>query len=185
MTEKRRKPSSSIDPGYYEAVGRAIKVARTSRGIGRRELAERTGLSYPYLSEIETGKKQGSSRAMMLIAEALGLRPHQLLEMGESLQSRDWDGVAEPSAQVNKEVRASWFGGQGPISNAAMDDRVVMAMSAEPPPPAGGRTRGPRESRSNIGQQKIDKRRDLHGLVDQLADDDVETVLGLVLRLTR
>lgn len=185
MTEKRRKPASSMDPSYFEAVGRAIKVARTRRGIGRRDLAGLTGLSYPYLSEIETGKKQGSSRAMMLIAEALGLRPHQLLEMGESLQSGDWGGPAEPVAAVDQEVRASWFGGERQISDAVMDDRVVMAMSAESPPPTRGRTRGPKESRSNIGQQKIDKRRDLHDLVDQLADDDVATVLGLARRLTR
>jgi len=48
--EQPPRTSSSEDPIFYVALGRAIQVLRTERGLGRRELAELAGLSYPYLS---------------------------------------------------------------------------------------------------------------------------------------
>ena len=73
----------SDDPAYYEALGRAIRVLRTERGMERKDLAEAAGLSYAYLSEIETGKKRGSSKALYVIAEALGVRPSEILVLGD------------------------------------------------------------------------------------------------------
>src|SRR5206468_2367928 len=88
MDEEPTKPTTpwvaSADPRFYPALGRAIKVLRTERGLGRRELAELAEVSYPYLSEIENGKKRASSKALVAIAAALGLRPSQLLESAES-----------------------------------------------------------------------------------------------------
>lgn len=37
-----------------------VRVFRKHRGMSIKELAEKSGLSQPYLSEIETGKKEGS-----------------------------------------------------------------------------------------------------------------------------
>jgi ribosome-binding protein aMBF1 (putative translation factor) len=48
-----------------------IRVWRTHRGLSARDLAAATGLSAPYISEIEGGKKEGSISAMKKIAEAL------------------------------------------------------------------------------------------------------------------
>ncbi len=48
-----------------------IKIIRKYRGMTQSELAEASGISRPYLTEIETGKKDGSLRAMKAIAEAL------------------------------------------------------------------------------------------------------------------
>ncbi|MBI1300078.1 MAG: helix-turn-helix domain-containing protein [Alphaproteobacteria bacterium] len=48
-----------------------IKVIRKYRGMTQNDLAEASGISRPYLTEIETGKKDGSIRAMKAIAEAL------------------------------------------------------------------------------------------------------------------
>ncbi len=50
-----------------------IKVWRSHRGMTARDLAAQADLSAPYLSEIESGKKEGSLSAMKRIAEALGL----------------------------------------------------------------------------------------------------------------
>lgn len=75
------------DPRFYEALGRAIKVHRARQDLDRKELAERAGVSYPYLAEIENGKKRASSRALVSIAEALGLLPHELLETAEDVRS--------------------------------------------------------------------------------------------------
>jgi transcriptional regulator with XRE-family HTH domain len=73
---------------FYGALGRAIKVTRTEQGIERKELARLSGLSYPYLSEIEKGKKRASTEALLPIARALGLRQSELLERAEGLLER-------------------------------------------------------------------------------------------------
>lgn len=49
------------------------RVWRSYRGLSARDLATATGLSAPYISEIESGKKDGSVSAMKKIADALGV----------------------------------------------------------------------------------------------------------------
>ncbi|MCK5384099.1 MAG: helix-turn-helix transcriptional regulator [Alphaproteobacteria bacterium] len=48
-----------------------IKIVRKYRGMTQADLAKKSGISRPYLTEIETGKKDGSLRAMKSIADAL------------------------------------------------------------------------------------------------------------------
>ncbi|PSJ54312.1 helix-turn-helix domain-containing protein [Kumtagia ephedrae] len=48
-----------------------VRVWRSYRGLSARELAEKSSLSAPYISEIESGKKEGSLSAMKKIADAL------------------------------------------------------------------------------------------------------------------
>lgn len=48
-----------------------IRVWRSHRGMSARDLAAAAGLSAPYISEIESGKKEGSLSAMKKIAAAL------------------------------------------------------------------------------------------------------------------
>lgn len=50
-----------------------IKIIRKYREMTQADLAQSSGISRPYLTEIETGKKDGSLRAIKLIAEALGV----------------------------------------------------------------------------------------------------------------
>lgn len=50
-----------------------IRVWREYRSIPARELAERTGLSAAYISEIETGRKEGSVSSLKKIAAALSV----------------------------------------------------------------------------------------------------------------
>lgn len=49
----------------------AVKVWRSHRGMAA--LAKKAGISAPYLSEIESGKKDGSLSAMKKIADALSV----------------------------------------------------------------------------------------------------------------
>ena len=49
----------------------AIKVIRKFRGMTQADLADASGISRPYLTEIETGRKDGSIRALKSIAGAL------------------------------------------------------------------------------------------------------------------
>jgi DNA-binding XRE family transcriptional regulator len=50
-----------------------VKILRKHRGFTQKDLSMEAGISRPYLTEIETGKKDGSLRAMKAIAEALGV----------------------------------------------------------------------------------------------------------------
>lgn len=50
-----------------------IRVWREHRGMSARDLAASTDLSAAYISEIETGKKDGSVSAVKRIADALGV----------------------------------------------------------------------------------------------------------------
>ena len=78
---------------FPEALGRTIKVLRTDRGLERKELAERSGISYSYLAEIESGTKQPSSQVLLALAETLGLRSHELLAQAEHRRDRAGTGA--------------------------------------------------------------------------------------------
>ncbi|MGG7581013.1 helix-turn-helix domain-containing protein [Rhizobium sp. Nf11,1] len=51
----------------------AIRVFRKYRGLTIEELAAKAGLSQPFVSQIETGKKEGSIAALKAIARVLGV----------------------------------------------------------------------------------------------------------------
>ena len=51
--------------------GSAIKIIRKYKGMTQQDLAQAADISRPYLTEIETGKKDGSIRALKSIAGAL------------------------------------------------------------------------------------------------------------------
>jgi DNA-binding XRE family transcriptional regulator len=56
-----------------------IRILRKFRGLTQAELAEASGLSRPYLTEIERGSKEGSIGAFRGIAAALHVNPGLLL----------------------------------------------------------------------------------------------------------
>jgi len=47
------------------------KLWREHRGMTQQELAKRAGISTPYLSQIETGKRQGTVETLSAIARSL------------------------------------------------------------------------------------------------------------------
>lgn len=49
----------------------AIKVWRVYRGLSQGELAEQSGISVPYLSQLETNKRKGSFKVLSSIANVL------------------------------------------------------------------------------------------------------------------
>jgi DNA-binding XRE family transcriptional regulator len=50
-----------------------IRVWRHYRDLTQQELADRAGISKPYLSQIETGKRAGTAEVLAAIAGALGV----------------------------------------------------------------------------------------------------------------
>jgi len=59
------------DTTSENGLGKAIEVQRVHLGLKRKDLADASDLSYPYISEIENGAKQPSAKAMRKIADAL------------------------------------------------------------------------------------------------------------------
>ena len=50
-----------------------VKVWREQRGLSQAQLAEAAGISTPYLSQIETGKRKASLKVLSAIADRLGV----------------------------------------------------------------------------------------------------------------
>jgi transcriptional regulator with XRE-family HTH domain len=123
-SDQRGRLRNRRDLEEATALGLAIKVERTARGMDRKVLAELAGISYPYLSEIENGAKRPSSDAVELIADALGLSPSQLWlsaeRLGESRRSSSpdramsrlddaiaYDSMTSPAFSVARSMRGS------------------------------------------------------------------------------
>jgi transcriptional regulator with XRE-family HTH domain len=62
-------------------LGRLVQQRRHELELSRRDLAERAEVSYPYLSQIETGDRDPSLRTMHKLAEALAVPVEQLAGM--------------------------------------------------------------------------------------------------------
>lgn len=54
-------------------VGENVKQARNAAGLTQEQLAERSGYSQQYLSELENGKRNPTIVAIYEIAQALGV----------------------------------------------------------------------------------------------------------------
>jgi len=50
-----------------------IRIWREHRGLTQQRLAETAGISTPYLSQIESGKRKGTTNVLAALAKALGL----------------------------------------------------------------------------------------------------------------
>ena len=59
--------------------GKRLKALREMRVMERWELAERTGLSYSTISQIETDKRTARARTVKRLADALGVPPSELI----------------------------------------------------------------------------------------------------------
>lgn len=71
-----------------EALGRSIAATRAERGLGRRTLAEKAGISYPYMSEVENGTKRMTVDRLMDIAIALNVPASRLLDYAEEIAAQ-------------------------------------------------------------------------------------------------
>ena len=133
-----RKPGNRglthLTEGFSDALGHTIKVARTDLGIERKDLAEQAGISYSYLAAIEKGHRQSSSQVLIALAEALGVRTHQLVESAEGRRDRNLNATEELPQWLTGQDQ-----GQG-ISLAAAAPSEARAMIASPVPPAAGRS---------------------------------------------
>jgi transcriptional regulator with XRE-family HTH domain len=75
----KRPPNVQRDAD--ERLGRAIRCVRHDRGMTLVQVAEASGLSQPFLSQLERGRTRPSMRSLFRIAAALGTTQQALLGM--------------------------------------------------------------------------------------------------------
>ena len=90
-------------------LSRNIKLFRVNSGLSQEELAEKAGISVPYLGAIERSEKWPGPATLSEIAEALEVDPHDLLKP-ENASSRDVRKIVtkltmDISALVSESVR--------------------------------------------------------------------------------
>ena len=74
-------------------LGDFIRQQRERSAISLRKLADRAGISNPYLSQIERGLRKPSGEILKAIARALYLPAEALYERAGLLEERDRTGV--------------------------------------------------------------------------------------------
>lgn len=190
------------DAALTEALGRAIKVIRAGHDLGRRELADRAGLSYSYLAEIENGKKLASSSAQQAIAAALGITVSELLAAAEEWAVRIANEMPLntplsadlPASRARKPLDPSSLGARARQLRWMRGSRnqPTFAFEDEHDDPAFQR-RHPQAVVRGSMPQGTDERsaRHLHAvtielleLLGALTEEDRERVLDLARRLT-
>jgi transcriptional regulator with XRE-family HTH domain len=78
---------------HLEALGGFIRSQRKLANLSLRELAERTRVSNPYLSQVERGLHEPSVRVLKAIAQALNVSAETLLAQAGLLEDEpDADG---------------------------------------------------------------------------------------------
>jgi transcriptional regulator with XRE-family HTH domain len=108
-----------------EPLGQLIRTRRQALGMRRRDLVEATGLSYPYVSQIETGYRLPSDRALRDLAAALQVDPMELASTFPQDRQPSVQRLSTPSARPEgwysnpvfaSDVRASGAPPSGPPS---------------------------------------------------------------------
>jgi XRE family transcriptional regulator, regulator of sulfur utilization len=79
----RESPPSSHDPLDPVVIGARVKALREAESLSLRDLAERSGVSAPMLSQVERGETSPTLAVAGRIAAGLHLRLSQLLRLDE------------------------------------------------------------------------------------------------------
>ena len=93
-----------------EALGAFIRQQRQRANLSLRQLAERTSLSNPYLSQVERGLHQPSVRVLKAISDALNLSAETLLAEAGLIDAlagagpHDGQAGTEPAAPSTEEA---------------------------------------------------------------------------------
>lgn len=102
-------------------IGEAIEFYRKEKGITLSRLAELTGLTQGYLSQIKNGKRTPTDKALEQIANSLGVSPMDILDKAETFS----DIQAKPHELKLKLERIK--------SNndfvVALSDKIVVAVN--------------------------------------------------------
>lgn len=96
------------------AIGAAIRAARKVAGLSLAELAERTQLSQPHLSQLENGRVAPSIAALYSLAAALGIGADELLPRVDPAPiqvTRRGEGPLQPGTENENPVMSRLLSG--------------------------------------------------------------------------
>ena len=77
-----------------QALGRAVACLRLERGMKRKDLVAVCAISYPFLAEIEDGRKSPSMVMLARIASALQVPPSAVLDFADSIVADPRNGLS-------------------------------------------------------------------------------------------
>lgn len=98
------------------ALGEFVGFRRTELSLTRREVAERSGLSYPYVSQIETGEREPSLKGLGRLAVALDVPVERLAGL---LSGEDWTSDTSPLMSLTSSA---------PTSDQRRYDKLLMSL---------------------------------------------------------
>lgn len=76
-------------------IGDRVRCVRRARKLSQGELGKALDVSFQQIQKYERGVNRISTSALMLIARALDVSPHELMGMADAAQSNmDWDLLA-------------------------------------------------------------------------------------------
>ena len=93
-------------------LGRKIAARREELGMSRKQLAEATSLSYPYIAQIETGYRLPSTKHQVILSKVLGMSLDELFDTEDEL----------PQAPTRRRIPAS-----GRRRRPSMDEAIEQA----------------------------------------------------------
>ena len=143
------------DPDFLAAYGETVRRLREERGMDRKTLAVEAGISYSYLSAIESGQRFPSDSRQTLLAQALGVSASELLAIANGAVKSD------PSPMT--------------VSSVYNEAETVAHRMA---PPAMARSEGaPRRITASAALAE------LRALLPQLSEEDSAMVVAMARRL--
>ncbi len=83
LTLSKALPAAPPEPAAIPAVGARVRALRDAMGLSLRDLAERSGVSAPMLSQVERGETSPTLAVAAKIAAGLELTLSQLLRLDE------------------------------------------------------------------------------------------------------
>lgn len=154
--------------GNVPPFGRVLVEQRKRRGMSRSELADAAELSYPYVSQLETGLRKPSRKAAEQLALALGMDLWEL----ESTIPTDLNDAA--SIQRAEQKSAAVLTRLGLVDADRGDQSVRGQLSVAAASTSSGAARP--SSRDDLINHLVD-------LIEELDSDDRLDALGEVQKL--
>lgn len=72
-----------------DAFGVILRAYRQERGLTQEQLSERVGVVHSFIHSMESGKKQPSLQMILKLADALGVRPGDMInDMADRIASK-------------------------------------------------------------------------------------------------
>jgi transcriptional regulator with XRE-family HTH domain len=93
MAEPAAPSARDVGKAHLERLGRVIREQRKLAELSLRDLAARTNVSNPYLSQIERGLHEPSVRVLKAIATALNMSAEALMVQAGLLDTPEPDGA--------------------------------------------------------------------------------------------